>query len=116
MTKDEMIKKVHELIEAPSCCAEAKAAGNAYLKASGTPDEKAAAKALIAELEEDITPIDGLIAFAESESGKKYFGEERAKALAEQGHKVKEAGGKYCPCPACTAAAAILENREVILN
>lgn len=115
MSKDEIITKVHELIEAPSCCSEAKEAGNAYLKAVGTADEKAAAKTLIAELEEDVTPIDALIAFTESEQGSKIFGAERAKSMAEQGHKVKNAGGKYCFCPACTAGAVILENKDAIL-
>ena len=40
---------------------------------------------LIAELEEDIMPIDGLIAFAESDMGAKVFSEEGAKnRLLEQ--------------------------------
>ena len=71
--------KVKELIGAYSCCAEAKAAGQAWLDAAGTDQEAEKTKALIAELEEDIIPIDGLIAFAGSEGGAKVFGAEKAK-------------------------------------
>lgn len=60
MSKEEVIKKVHELIAAPSCCAEAKEAGNNFIKALGTPNEKDAAKALINELSDDVTSVDGL--------------------------------------------------------
>ena len=115
ISKEEIIKKVHELIEAPSCCAEAKEAGNNFLKALGTPDEKSAAQALIKELDEDVTSVDGLIAFAESDNGKAYFGEEKAKNLADAAHKAKDAGGKYCICAACTAGGAILDNKAAIL-
>lgn len=115
ISKEEVVKKVHELIEAPSCCAEAKEAGNNFLKALGTPDEKSAAQALIKELSEDVLGIDMLIAFVESENGKARFGEETAKNLAEAAHKAKDAGGKYCICAACTAGAAILENQAAIL-
>lgn len=115
MSKEEVIKKVHELIGAPSCCAEAKEAGNNFIKALGTPGEHDAAKALIKELNEDVCLIDAVIAFAESEDGIKFFGAERAKAIAEASHKGKEAGSKYCVCPACTAGAAILDNQAAIL-
>ena len=73
--------KVRELIRAYSCCAEAKAAGQAWLDAAGTDQEAEKTKALIAELEEDIIPIDGLIAFAGSEGGEKVFGAEKAKEV-----------------------------------
>ena len=61
MTKNEIREQVKLMMAAPSCCAEAKNAGAAYLKAEGTPDEKKAAKALLDELKEDVTSIDGLI-------------------------------------------------------
>ena len=103
--------KVKELIGAYSCCAEAKAAGQAWLDAAGTDQEAEKTKALIAELEEDIIPIDGLIAFAGSEGGAKVFGAEKAKEAKE----IKAAGAKYCDCPACAAVAAILEKKDEML-
>ena len=102
-------EKLNDLINAPSCCAEAKAAAEQCLAAIGTDKEKEAVKALIDEIKEDIMPIDMLIAFTASEDGKKIFGEERAKQMNAHAIDVKNKGGKYCDCPACTAVAAILE-------
>lgn len=79
--KEDVIPKVKKLIKAPSCCAEARAAGTTWLESIGTEKEAEATKALIAELEMDIIPIDGLIAFAGSEAGAKVFGEEKAKEI-----------------------------------
>ena len=69
-------------------------------------------RALIAELEQDIVTVDGLIAFAGSEAGAKVFGEEMAGKVKAHGEELKEAGAKYCDCPACAAVAAILEKKE----
>ena len=44
MTKEERIAKVQEMIDAPSCCADLKEAGKAYLAAVGT-DKEAEAQA-----------------------------------------------------------------------
>ena len=44
------------------------------------------------------------------------IGQEKAKAVAAHGREIKEAGGKYCDCPACVAVAAILEMKEEILG
>ena len=107
--------KVKELIRAYSCCAEAKAAGQAWLDAAGTDQEAEKTKALIAELEEDIIPIDGLIAFAGSEGGEKVFGAEKAKEVEAHAKEIKAAGAKYCDCPACAAVAAILEKKDEML-
>lgn len=107
-------EKTKELIEAPSCSAEAKEAANAWLAAVGTDKEAEVTKAYIAELEEDIMPIDGLIAFAGSEMGAKVFGD-AAKGVLAHAEEVKAAGGKYCDCPACAACEAILSKKEEIL-
>lgn len=66
----EIIEQAKNLIAAHSCCQEAKDTANAWLCAVGTADEKEKAKALVAELEEDIMPIDGLIGFAASDMGR----------------------------------------------
>lgn len=113
--KDYIIQKVNELINAPSCCAEAKAAAQNWLEAIGTDKEAEKAKSLIAELEMDLVPIDGLIAFAGSEAGEQVFGKETAKNVAAHAEEIKAAGAIYCDCPACTAVAAILEKKDTLL-
>lgn len=103
----EIKEKVQEMIAAPSCCAELKAAGQAWLDAVGTEQEAAATANLLAEIEEDIMPIDGLIAFAGSEAGAQVFGEERAASILAHAKEVKANGGLYCDCPACAGALAV---------
>lgn len=115
-TKEYLVQKVNELLRAPSCCEEAKAAAQAWLDALGTDSEQARAEALIAELEEDLIPIDGLIAFAGSAAGAQVFGKERAAQLEAHAREIKAAGASYCDCPACAAAAAILEKKTGFLG
>ena len=105
--KTYVTEKTKELIAATSCSAEAKEAANAWLEAVGT--EK-----YIAELEEDIMPIDGLIAFAGSDMGAKVFGD-AAKGVLAHAEEIKAAGAKYCDCPACAACEAILAKKDEIL-
>lgn len=106
---EEVIAKTNELIKAPTCSPEAKEAAQSWLKAVEEGREEEETKQYIAELEEDLIPIDGLIAFAESEEGRKVFGEEKAPQVAEHGREIKAKGAKYCDCPACAAAEAILK-------
>jgi len=113
--KDFVTEKVNELLKAPSCCAEAKEAAQNWLDAVGTDQEAAKTRELIAEVEMDIMPIDGLIAFADSDAGAQVFGAETAKKVAAHAKEIKAAGGKYCDCPACAACAAILEKKDELL-
>ena len=106
---ENIIDIVKSTIEAPSCCAELKAAGQAYLDAAGTDKEAEAAKNLVAEATEDVTPIDGLIAFAGSDAGKGYFGADVAAQLESHAKEIKAKGAKYCDCAACTGAVRIAE-------
>lgn len=103
------------LIAAPSCSAEAKAAAEKWLTAVGTAEEVEATKAYVAELEADIMPIDGLIAFAGSDAGVGVFGAELAKNILAHAEEIKAAGAKYCDCPACAACKAILEKKAELL-
>lgn len=112
-----VIEKTKELMEAKSCSKEAKDAAQKWLDAVGTEKETEETARYIAELEADIMPVDGLIAFAESEMGAKVFGSaEAAKGVADHGREIKAAGGKYCDCPACAAAEAILNRKAELLN
>ena len=103
----EIKEKVQEMITAPSCCAELREVGQAWLDAVGTDKEAAATAALLAEIEEDIISIDGLIAFAGSETGAKVVGEEGAANMLAHAKEVKANGGLYCDCAACTAALEV---------
>lgn len=115
-TLNYVVEKTHELIDAPSCSGEAKAAAKAWLASIGSSEEAAETKKYIHELEEDIMPIDGLISFAESDHGVQVFGADTAKNIAVHAKEIKAAGEKYCDCPACGAAAAILEKKESLLK
>lgn len=100
------------IIAAPSSYKDLKAAAQAFLDAA---DKDAAAKALVAEAEADITTIDGFIAFASSPVGEKVLGSGAA-AAAENAKQLKANGAKWCPCPACQACAAILEKKDEIVK
>lgn len=112
--KTYVTEKKKELIAATSCSAEAKEAANAWLEAVGTEKEAEVTKNYIAELEEDIMPIDGLIAFAGSDMGAKVF-RDAAKGVLAHAEEIKAAGAKYCDCPACAACEAILAKKDEIL-
>lgn len=113
--RDYVTEKVKELMNAPSCCAEARAAAQAWLDASGTDQEAEQTRNLIKELEMDLMPIDGLIAFADSEAGAQVFGADTAKNVAAHAKEIKAGGAKYCDCPACLAVAAILDKKDELL-
>ena len=107
--------KTKELLAAHSCCQELKDAANAWLAAVGTDKEAEATKNYIAEMEEDITTIDDLIALTESELGAKIFGD----AAAAVGHQAKDAkakGAHYCFCDACAACEAMLAKKDELLK
>lgn len=105
-----------DLLAAPSACKEIKEAAQNYLDAVGKEGEAEAAKAYVAELEADIMPIDGLIAFAESDMGAKVFGADGAKNVLIHAKERKAAGEKYCDCPACAACEALLNKKDEILK
>lgn len=114
--RDQLTQLVNQLLQAFSCCAEAKAAGQAWLDAAGTAGEQAATQALMAELEEDIMPIDQVIAFAGSPAGAQVFGAEQAKAMEAHAKEIQAAGAKYCDCPACAASEKILAMKPELLG
>jgi hypothetical protein len=94
-----IVEKTHDLLGIDCCCKEAKEVANMWLSSIGTDNEAQATKNYIAELEEDIVPIDGLIEFAESERCAKIFGDKQQDFIAHA-HKLKADGIKYCDCPA----------------
>ena len=115
MDKQTLNEKIKSMAAAYSCCPELKAAVQAYFDAAGTADEKSATKNLIAEIEDDITPIDNLVAFAHSQHAVEIFGAEGAKNFAAHADELKASGAKYCDCPACKPGLEILANKEILL-
>lgn len=118
MTKETLAyvtEKTREMMAAPSCCPEAMAAAQAWLDAVGTDSEQAETKKYLAELGEDVTTIDDLIAFASSKAAAAHFGEAAAKGLLEHAQQIKADGAKFCDCPACAAALAILDKKAEML-
>lgn len=112
---DFVTEKTHALIDAPTCSSETKAAAKAWLDAVGTDREAEETQAYIKELEEDIMPVDQLIAFAGSKQGSQYFGEEKAAQIAAHGKEIQATGRKYCDCPACAIVEEILEKKDQMI-
>lgn len=113
---DFVVEKTHAVIAAPSCCAELKAAAQAWLDSCGTAGQAEATRRYLAELEADVMPVEGLLTFAESEMGEKIFGAEVAKGVAAHARELQAGGARFCDCPACAAAAAILEKKAQLLS
>lgn len=110
-----VVEKTHQLMDAPTCSPETKAAAQAWLEAVGTDREAEETKKYIDELEADIMPIDTLISFAESDGGAQVFGAEKAKEVAAHAKEIKAAGAKYCDCPACAVVGEILDKKAEII-
>ena len=115
VTLDSIVKKTHELINAPTCSAETKESAERWLNAVGTDNEKEETIRYIAELEADIMPIDNLINFASSEKGKEYFGADNASSIEKHAIQIKANGAKYCDCPACLIVSDILDRKNEML-
>lgn len=114
MDKQTLIETIKAMAAAPSCCPELKAAVQAYFDAVGTADEKIAAQNLLAEIEEDITPIDNLVSFAHSDIPVQLFGVEGAKKFAAHADELKASGAKYCDCGACANGLEVLKYRKLL--
>lgn len=116
MDKRTLIEKVKAMAASRTCCPELKRAVHSYLIALGKPSEKIAAKNLIAEIEEDLVPIDELLTFARSAHAIQILGKEGTRKLLVHANELKASGAKYCDCPACTPAAEILQYKELLLS
>ena len=115
MDVKEVKKYVEEMMAAASCSKEAKAAGEKWLAVADRDGIKAETEVFIKELEEDIMPIDGLIAFVDSPAGVQVFGESGARKMSAHAHERKENGAKFCDCGACAAVAKILAHKDELL-
>ena len=115
MTKNELLQKVQDVIDAPSCYEGLRQTARAYLDAVGKENEHSAAEKLIRELEQDVQSIDNVIPFFASEQAKELFGADQAAAMLAQAKQVKADGGDTCFCPACMAGRTILDHKDELL-
>ena len=111
-TLAKVVSQTRELLDAPTCCQELKDVANEWLKALGGENEESMTEKYIAELKEDIMPIENLIAFAGSPAGEDYFGIETAKGIVAHGQEIQAQGAHYCDCPACALVESILKQLE----
>ncbi len=107
-TREFLKENTNALVNAPSCSEEAKAAGEKMLSALGTDAEDEGLKVFVSELQEDVQPLESVLAWAQSADGISILGEDYAKSFAKGLEESKAKGGKYCICPACTAGGKIL--------
>ena len=114
MNRTELIRTVEAMIAAPSCCRELKDAGQKWLAAVGTAEEKNAGAALLAEIREDVCTLDQTIPIFESEAAARIFGAEKARAMAAHAREIKASGAKWCDCAACAAGVKIMENAALL--
>lgn len=105
----EVMNKVEELLKADSCCAELREAAENFKAAVGSGKEAEAAKALVAELKDDVMPIESTIAFMAGEMAAKLFGKEKADDMLKLHEEAKANGETKCQCAACKAGAALIE-------
>ncbi|MBQ9516637.1 MAG: molecular chaperone Hsp90 [Eubacterium sp.] len=110
MTTKELAQAV---LDAVSACPEFKQAAQNYIDTIGTDKEAEAGKILIAEAEEDIASIDNTIAFFQSDMAAQIFGADIAAEKLAHAQQIKADGAIYCDCPGCTAALAIIKNKDL---
>ena len=115
MTKEELKVTAQNVADASSCFGGLKDLIAAWQKAVGTPDEKAAAEKMLAGLKECVTPIDGLIAFAQSPEGEQVFGKEGAAGTVKAAQEAKAKGEDTCICPACQNGKILLAHEKELL-
>lgn len=111
MTKEkkyQIISKIRELKEAPSCCQEVKDAAEAYLVAVGTTFEDKKFNEFIEEIKSDIIPVFAMVKFMSTPDAAELFGEEKAKMFYEHAKELEAQGAEYCDCPACSKVEEIL--------
>jgi len=112
--RDDLKRKVEQLVELPGCCAELKAAAQNWLDTYGdTNANQAASAAFIKELEEDILPVDDCIAFLGSDHANQLFGDKAEGMLAHM-KQIKAEGAVHCDCPACSLASEILDKKDFL--
>lgn len=111
-----MLEYIKQLINAPMTNPDLKEKAKVFLANYGRPGQEQAARDLIPALKENISTVDEVIALAESDEGKKIFGEEGAKVKADYMKARKLRHHKYCDCDACKAARKLYETKDTLFQ
>ena len=112
--RDDLKAKVEALVEAPTVCAELKAAAEEWLATYDDGNKnQAPTKAFIKALEESVNSIDDTIAFFESDAAKGVLGD-ALPAMLDGAKAAKAAGETVCTCPACQLGAEILKKKDYL--
>ena len=112
--RDDLKAKVEALIAAPTCCADLKAAAQAWLDTYDDGNaNQAPAKALVKALEESVNSIDDTLAFLRSDAAKQKLGNAQPELLANA-EAAKAAGETVCTCDACHLGAEILKKKDYL--
>ena len=106
MNINEKIRLAENALNAVSSCPEFKEAAKSFID---NPNDETEA-ALLAEAKDCISPIDGTVAFFETDMAKEIFGAEVAAQKLAHAKEIQAAGAVYCDCPGCTAAKDIIDN------
>lgn len=107
MSNTMIIEKTNALL-AGHCAEELRTAAMDWLAALDTEAEIPATEEFILQLEDGIMPIDDVIAFFGTDIAAEKVGSERATAIKNHAVEVKEKGGEWCDCSACSLAKEIL--------
>ncbi len=99
------MEKSRELLKSDMACKDARQAAEQWL---ANPEDAAETEEYVKELQEDIEPMEDVIAFAKSSKAIELIGQQEAASLLAHCRKQLEAGVKNCDCPACTLAAEIV--------
>ena len=112
--RDHLARLTRELIAAPQCNANLKAAAQNWLDTMEDGAASAeATKEYVHQLEMGILGVDEGIAFAGSDAAKAIFGDKQPQFLAHM-QELKAQGAAHCDCDACTRAAQILAKKEFL--
>ena len=105
---DEIEDKVRALIDAQYCCDELADAAESWLDSIETDQFEEETERFMEELDEDILPIDDLIHYCEIRRPDWFSSKEEADQLLQEAWEIKENGGQYCNCEACSLSLEIL--------
>ena len=107
MDKNLIKEEVKKIIAAPSCYAELKKAGEAWINSIGKDDEDEKLKVLKENLLDCKSSIDDCIAFLKSDMGKQIYGD-KANDVLNIAEKRKSEGEDTCICDACQGCKRVL--------
>jgi len=113
MAKQETIAKVKEMLEG-HCYAPLREAAEKWLEQAEDKVDETVDKVLesefVAQLKDGVCSVEDMVGFLGSKEAVEKFGKEIQEKFFAHAKELKEAGAKFCDCPACQKAREILED------